>query len=115
MTGESPAPVLELSALELKERMDRNDAIVLVDVREHWERQIIDLPEYGQKRLPMGELPGRYGELDQNAEVVVYCRSGARSDNAARFLRHMGFGTVLNLVGGVLSWRDSVDPTLEAY
>jgi len=46
---------------------------------------------------------------------VVYCRSGARSDNAARFLRHMGFGTVLNLVGGVLSWRDSVDPTLEAY
>jgi len=115
VTGESPAPVRELSALELKERMDRNDEIVLVDVREDWERQIIDLPEYGQKHLPMGELPTRHGELDQGAEIVVYCRSGARSDNAARFLRHVGFGTVLNLVGGVLSWRESVNPSLEAY
>ena len=115
MTGESPVPVHELTALELKERMDRHDEIVLVDVREQWERQIIDLPEYGQRHLPLGELPARYGEIDQSAEIVVYCRSGARSDSAAQFLRQAGFGTVLNLVGGVLGWRETVDPTLEAY
>lgn len=108
-------PIPEISVTELKERMDRGDTPVLLDVREHWEREVADLPDVGQHRVPLAELLTRHGELDTAAEIVVYCRSGVRSDNAAQFLRHQGFDNVWNLVGGVLAWRESVDPSLEAY
>ena len=110
-----PPPIPEITPTELKARMDRNEVPVLVDVREPWESEIADLPEAGQRRIPMGELLTRHSELEPDAEIVLYCRSGARSDNAAQFLRHRGFSNVWNLVGGVLRWRLEVDPSLEAY
>jgi rhodanese-related sulfurtransferase len=108
-------PPHDITPLELKERMDRDDVPVLVDVREHWERDVADLPDVGQHRVPLAELLTRHEELDHDAEIVVYCRSGARSDNAARFLRQRGFSSVMNLVGGVLAWRQDVDPSIKAY
>ena len=55
------------------------------------------------------------GELDPEKEVVVYCRSGARSEQVARYLMQNGFEHVLNLRGGVLGWREEVDPSLPTY
>jgi sulfur-carrier protein adenylyltransferase/sulfurtransferase len=110
-----PLDVPELTPTDLKERLDRGDVPLLVDVREHFERRIADLPEHGQLRIPTGELYHRMGELDRRCTIVLYCRSGSRSAWAARLLLERGYTDVFNLRGGVLGWRQEVDPTLQAY
>lgn len=109
------AEVPEITATELKARLDADDVPVLVDVREAFEKTIADLPSVGQVNLPTGEFPQRIGELERETELVVYCRSGSRSEWAARMLIDAGFERVWNLRGGVLAWRQDVDPTLQAY
>jgi rhodanese-related sulfurtransferase len=74
-----------------------------------------DLPEHGQLLIPTGQLPARMGEIDPGREVVVYCRAGVRSASAVRLLRERGVERAVNLKGGVLAWRQEVDPTLQAY
>jgi rhodanese-related sulfurtransferase len=105
----------EITAIELKERFDSDSVPVLVDVREPFERDIADLPEVGQVRIPLAEVPGRSGEIPRDREVVFYCRSGSRSGSAVQFLQAQGFEAVVNLKGGVLAWREDVDPGLTAY
>ena len=101
--------------MELKERLDRGDPLVLVDVREPFERDIADLPACGQLRIPVKDIPFRGGSLDPDSEIVMYCRSGPRSSWATERLMEMGFKKVLNLTGGVLGWRSQVDPSLQSY
>lgn len=105
----------EITPHELSERLENGDAPVLLDVREPFEVSIADLPDRGQIRIPMGELPQRYSELDPDSELVVYCRSGSRSARATRFLMGNGYEKVYNLEGGILRWRQDVDPSLTAY
>ena len=110
-TGASSAT--EISAVELKQRMDRGDALVIVDVREPNEFQINRIP--GSQLIPLGEIPRRYAELDTNDEIVVHCKMGGRSAKAADYLRSVGFKRVLNLKGGILDWVDKVDPSQPKY
>lgn len=105
----------EITPLALSERLDAGDVPVLVDVREHFERDIADLPDHGQLRIPTGEFMQRMSEIDPEGEVVLYCRSGGRSEWAAKLLAQKGYENVLNLKGGVLGWRSEVDPSLRAY
>lgn len=105
----------EITPLELNERLEAGDVPVLVDVREHYERDIADLPDHGQLRIPTGEFMQRMSEIDPEDEVVLYCRSGGRSEWAAKLLAQKGYENVLNLTGGVLGWRSDVDPSLRAY
>jgi sulfur-carrier protein adenylyltransferase/sulfurtransferase len=95
--------------------MDRGEPLTVVDVREPHEREIADLPDFGQKAIPLTEFLDRMGELDPHSRVVLYCRSGGRSAWAAQQLSREGYRKVWNLKGGVMGWRDEVDPTLEAY
>ena len=111
MNGSVP----EITPVALKERMEREPTVVLVDVREPFEASIADLPDCGQKRIPTGEFEARIGELERDSVIVLYCRSGARSAWATQVLMGNGFENVLNLKGGVLGWREDVDPSLEAY
>jgi adenylyltransferase/sulfurtransferase len=103
----------DMQPRELKERLDRGEAIVIVDVREPQEYQINKIP--GSKLIPLGELPQRYEELDPNAAVVMQCKSGMRSAKATQFLRGVGFKNVRNLAGGILGWIDQVDPSQPKY
>jgi sulfur-carrier protein adenylyltransferase/sulfurtransferase len=102
----------QISAVELKKRLDNKDDIFVLDVREPHEYQIANL---GAKLIPLGELPARAGELDKEREIIVHCRSGARSQKAAEFLAQNGFKRVWNLAGGILGWSNDVDPTLPKY
>jgi adenylyltransferase/sulfurtransferase len=104
-----------ITPTELKARLDAGDVPVLVDVRELYEADIADLPDHGQARIPTAEFADRFEELDRSQEVVLYCRSGRRSDWAARILLENGYERVYNLKGGVLAWRNEVDPDLPAY
>ena len=107
--------VPEITVTDLNTRMEAGNVPVLVDVREYYEADIADLPEVGQLRIPMAELTERFEEIDKDAELVLYCRSGARSDRAVLFLLHQGYPQVYNLKGGVLAWRNEVDPDIPAY
>ncbi len=103
----------EITAVELKQRLDRGDALKIVDVREPNEYQINRIG--GSVLIPLGDVPQRYRELDPSDEIVVQCKVGGRSAKAADFLRSVGFKRVLNLKGGILDWIDKVDPTQPKY
>ena len=113
--NDKPSDVPEITVTELKARLDAGDVPVLVDVRQHYEAEIADLPEHGQARIPTTEFPTRLEELDRDGELVIYCRSGSRSEWAARLLMESGYERVFNLRGGILAWREEVDPSLTAY
>jgi molybdopterin/thiamine biosynthesis adenylyltransferase/rhodanese-related sulfurtransferase len=112
---EAPATqtaVPEISARELKSRLDRGDDLFILDVREPHEYQICNL---GGHLIPLGDLSRRVSELDSSREIVAHCRSGKRSAEAVEFLRKAGFRKVLSLKGGILAWSDDVDPKVPKY
>ena len=112
--GDSPLfQTGEMTAAELKSRIDAGTAPVILDVREPFEAAICSLP--GARLMPLGELPRRAGELDRHAEIVVHCKSGARSARAVGLLRDQGFTRVVNLTGGILRWINEIDPSLSRY
>jgi len=119
LTSEAIRPdgvvIREISPMELRERVERGDSLVLVDVREPFERHMADLPASGQIRIPVKEVPFRGPDLDPTSEIVVYCRSGLRSAWAVERFMEMGFSRVLNLRGGLLAWKAEIDPTLPGY
>lgn len=78
----------------------------IVDVREDFEFAAGHIP--GAINIPLGEIEERIGELDRNREIVLVCRSGARSGVACNFLQHMGYD-VTNMIDGMLSWSGEVE------
>jgi adenylyltransferase/sulfurtransferase len=102
----------EITVEELKRRMDRNDDFILVDVREPHEFEIVNI---GGRLVPLADLPNRMNELDLSRDIVVYCKSGARSGRAVNFLRTSGFTRAKNLVGGIDAWAQKIDPRLPRY
>src|SRR5260221_10948976 len=99
----------DISAVELKRRLDRGDRLTILDVREPNEYQINRIA--GSVLMPLGDVPKRYHELDPNEEVIAQCKVGGRSAKAADFLRSVGFKKVLHLTGGIVDWIDKVDPS----
>jgi adenylyltransferase/sulfurtransferase len=102
----------EISVEELKQRMDAKDDLFILDVREPHEYKICNLNGY---LIPLNDLPKRVNELDPSKDMVVHCRSGARSAKAVEFLRQAGFSKAKNLAGGILAWADRVDPKVPKY
>jgi sulfur-carrier protein adenylyltransferase/sulfurtransferase len=106
----------QISVKELKARLDAkeavNDNFLLLDVREPYEFQIAQI---GGKLIPQNDLPNRLGELDPAQEIIIHCRSGARSQRAAELLKANGFQKVSNLAGGILAWSDEIDPKIQKY
>jgi molybdopterin/thiamine biosynthesis adenylyltransferase/rhodanese-related sulfurtransferase len=109
---ESDLHVPELSARELKERLDRGEDVFILDVREPHEYQICNLKGH---LIPLGDLPRRVHELDSAREIVAHCKSGKRSAQAVDFLKKAGFRKIYNLHGGILSWSTEVDSSVPRY
>ena len=108
-----PGGVPEITAEDLRARLDRGDNLVVLDVREPHEVQICRIA--GSTVIPLGDLPKRMTELDPSRDLVVHCKVGGRSAKAVAFLREHGFPQALNLKGGILSWIDKVDPSQPKY
>lgn len=98
----------DVTAKDLRKKLDRGEAVVLLDVRQPWEFATGHVP--GAVLLPLPELPGRLDELDPDAEIVTICMVGERSACAAEYLQSHGFRNVLNLRGGLHAWAADVDP-----
>jgi sulfur-carrier protein adenylyltransferase/sulfurtransferase len=112
------APVVDgipqISVEELKKKLDAKENIFVLDVREPHEYPIANL---GAPLIPVGSIESRLGEIAEhkNDEVIVHCRSGARSQKAALALKAAGFTNVHNLTGGILAWAEKVDPSMPKY
>ncbi len=112
------APVVDgipqITVEQLKQKLDSKQDIFVLDVREPHEYPIANL---GAPLIPVGSIESRIAEIaaHKNDEVVVHCRSGARSQKAAVALKAAGFTNVSNLAGGILAWADKIDPSMPKY
>lgn len=95
----------DINVQDLKSRLDAGDKFIFLDVREEWEYEEDNL---GAKNIPLGDLPDRLEELEdyKDSEIIVHCRSGARSGNAKKFLETKGFNQVRNVLGGIMAYRN---------
>jgi len=101
--------MVQITAVELSEWLkdaERPDPL-LVDVREPDEFAAYRIE--GSTLIPMRAIPARLHELDRKSDVVMICRSGARSYHAGMFLKQNGFERVYNLAGGVIAWSQDVE------
>jgi molybdopterin/thiamine biosynthesis adenylyltransferase/rhodanese-related sulfurtransferase len=104
----------QISVEAFKRKLDAKEDIFVLDVREPHEYPIANL---GAPLIPVGSLEGRVAELAsvKDKEIIVHCRSGARSQKAAVILKNAGFSNVSNLTGGILAWAEKIDPTMPKY
>ena len=106
--------IKQVTVKELKAKMDAHEDVYVLDVREPHEVQISNI---GVPLIPVGSLEQRLNELPANkdAEIVIHCRSGSRSQKAALLLKEHGYTNVANLAGGILAWADQIDPEMAKY
>lgn len=90
----------DITAQELKERLDKGEKPYLIDVREEWEFEEKNL---NGQLIPLGTLPHRLEEIKagKDEEIIIHCRSGKRSATAQKFLQQQGYTNVRNLEGGI--------------
>jgi rhodanese-related sulfurtransferase len=94
--------VTEIDSETLQSRLSNGDDVLLVDVRTASEVAQGALPN--AIHIPMAVIPVRAAELPRDREMVVYCRSGARSYHTCQFLAQQGFDKAVNLRGGIIAW-----------
>ena len=104
----------EITATELKKRMDAGDDIQLIDVRQPDEYAFAKIE--GAKLIPLGQIVQRMDEIDENRETVIHCKAGGRSAKAIEALQRAGFkGNLTNMKGGITAWSDEVDRNVPKY
>ena len=104
----------EITAKELKGRLDGGEDIQIIDVREQNEYEAARLEN--SKLIPLGQVVSRMSEIDPARETVVHCKGGVRSAKAIEALQRAGFaGRLVNLKGGITAWSDEVDPSVPKY
>ena len=104
----------EITATELKQRLDKGDDIQIIDVREPHEFEIGRIPD--SKLIPLGQVLNRMNEIDPGRETVMHCKMGGRSAKAIEALQRAGFqGRLMNLKGGITAWSNEVDPSVPKY
>jgi rhodanese-related sulfurtransferase len=102
----------EITVSELKHLRDNNSDFQLIDVREDHE---VEICEIGGEHIPMGEVMHQLEKIDKNKQVVIHCRSGARSGAICQALEKVGYTNVYNLKGGILAWANEIDSSITKY
>jgi adenylyltransferase/sulfurtransferase len=105
--------VKSITPTELKARLDAGDNVVIVDVRDPHEWEISDIA--GAMHIPKSQIVARMDEIPRDREVVLQCKTGARSRDALLMLQDKGFTNLVNLKGGINAWAREVDPSLPTY
>src|SRR6476620_1813132 len=104
----------EISATDLKKRIDAGEDIQLIDVRQPDENAFAKIE--GEKLIPLGDLIRRMNEIDATRETVLHCKMGARSARGVEMLQAAGYtGELKNLKGRITAWSNEVDPKVPKY
>lgn len=104
---------LEITPETLAAQRAGEDAPLVLDVREDWERALVSLP--GSLGIPMQQVPGRLGEIPADRPLVVLCHHGGRSLRVTQFLRAQGYDLASNLGGGIDAYARRIDLSLATY
>ena len=104
---------LEISSEELKSKLDKQEQLTIIDVREPDEYEICHLKT--AKLIPLRQIPSCLSELNPNGLTVLYCHHGIRSAQATLWFQKMGFENAKNLEGGIDAWAERIDPLMERY
>src|SRR5215218_9029769 len=104
--------VPEITVHDLKSKLDNDEDVNVLDVREPHEYEVANI---GVKLMPLGELPQRLAELDQDEYFVVHCKTGSRSARAVKLLQDAGYENVYNVKGGITAWSEEIDPSVPKY
>lgn len=102
----------EITVAELKQLKDKAADYQLIDVREDYE---VEICEIGGLHIPMNEVLENLDKISKDKQVVVHCRSGARSAAICQALEQAGYTNVYNLKGGIAAWAREIDTTIENY
>jgi adenylyltransferase/sulfurtransferase len=114
MNQATTQPMPEITATELKQRLDNGEDIQIIDVREADEVAIGTIPN--SIHIPLGQVMARASEIDPNRETVIHCKMGGRSARAIDALKRSGHpGNLINLKGGIIAWSNEVDPSVPKY
>ena len=104
---------LEITPADVKARLDREEKLVLIDVREPWEHQLCRIE--GATLVPLGSLAASLQTLPDVDEIICYCHHGMRSLDVAAWLRFQGFEKAKSLAGGIERWSVEIDPKVPRY
>jgi len=104
---------IEISPLEVRQRLERGEKLLFVDVREPWEYAISHIDD--AKLIPMGEIPKNLPILEEGGEVILICHHGMRSLDAAAWLRSQGVDGARSMAGGIERWAVEIDPKVPRY
>jgi molybdopterin/thiamine biosynthesis adenylyltransferase/rhodanese-related sulfurtransferase len=104
-----------ITPLELKDLIDAEKPIFLVDVREPAEWEIVRIP--GATLIPKDQIlrGDALASLPQDRQIVMYCKSGVRSAETLAAVKAAGFRDAVHVQGGVTGWVNQVDPSLPSY
>lgn len=102
----------EVTVQELKDMMDRNEEFQLIDVREPFEYEVSNL---NGLNIPLAGILIESDKVSKDIPVIIQCRSGKRSAQAVMLLEQQGYTNLANLQGGILAWKDQIDPDMEVY
>jgi adenylyltransferase/sulfurtransferase len=105
-----PVNETDITPAQLAEKLSRKEAVVLIDVREphEWSAGHLEAAQH----IPLRQLPDRLTEIPKDQDVVMICRSGARSEHARAHLANLGYTRIRNLSGGLQRWSREIDPSL---
>jgi rhodanese-related sulfurtransferase len=106
----------EVSAKEVRQRLDAGETLFLVDVRQPEEHAIARIE--GSELVPMNTVPNALSSLEEKADegvLVVFCHHGVRSANVVNWLRGQGITSAQSMAGGIDSWSTDVDPSVPRY
>jgi rhodanese-related sulfurtransferase len=109
--GAAPAAEDTIGVVEAQRKLAAQEAL-LIDVRELDEWQAGHVA--GARHIPLGELTARLEELPRDQELLLFCRSGARSGRATQFLRGQGYTQARNVTGGIIAWAQQGLPLVES-
>lgn len=105
---------MTITPKELKARLDREEKLRLIDVREADEWAVARLPK--AELIPLSQFQQlATAKLDPEETVVLYCHHGIRSARAQGYLQAQGYANVINLTGGIDAWALQVDPAMKRY
>jgi rhodanese-related sulfurtransferase len=102
----------EVTVTELKQLIDNKNDFQLIDVREQHE---VEIAQIGGEHIPMGQVMENLDKIAKDKQVVIHCRSGARSGAICQALEKEGYNNVYNLKGGILAWANEIDSSVTKY
>ncbi|MDH5499947.1 MAG: ThiF family adenylyltransferase, partial [Gammaproteobacteria bacterium] len=114
-SAKQSAPAMNVPGISVEEfaALKESVAAELIDVRNPHEFDIVCIP--GARKIPLGDLQARLGELDQATPYIITCHKGPRSIRAYQLMKQAGFTQIRILTGGVDAWAEKIDPSLSRY